>query len=202
MGFWDALRGQTRPKQARLDALFAVPSAAMSLEAALGLRPTGTGSVCFRAAEGGAAALTQADAAALVSVDGGPSTTSRLDEYGFTWLTVHAGSAEEVGLPTDAPPGVDTSGLVTSLHAVNSALEAQGFGPGLLCSTVGFVDSGSDNRTFIVYLYKQGTFYPFCPTGPTCRDGLRERLVRDTIGGDLPIEPDTSRWMPLWGLSD
>lgn len=202
MGFWDALRGQTRPKQARLDALFAVPSAAMSLEAALGLRPTGTGSVCFRAAEGGAAALTQADAAALVSVDGGPSTTSRLDEYGFTWLTVHAGAAEEVGLPADAPPAVDTSGLVTSLHAVNSALAAQGFGPGLLCSTVGFVDSGGDNRTFIVYLYKQGTFYPFCPTGPTSRDELRERLVRDTVGGDLPIEPDTSRWMPLWGLSD
>ena len=204
MGFWDALRGQTRPKQAHLDALFAVPSAAMSLEAALGLRPSGTGSVCFRAAEGHAAALTQADAAALVSVDGGPRTTSRLDEYGFTWLTVHAVPGEagqEVGLPADGPPPVDTSGLVTSLHAVNSALEAQGFGPGLLCSTIGFVDSG-DNRTFVVYLYKQGTFYPFCPTGPSSRDELRERQVRDAVGGDLPIEPDTSRWMPLWGLSD
>ena len=201
MGFWDALRGQTRPKQAHLDALFAVPSAAMSLEAALGLRPSGTGSVCFRAAEGHAAALTQADAAALVSVDGGPRTTSRLDEYGYTWLTVHAAAAEPVGLPTDDAPPVDTSGLVTSLHAVNSALEAQGFGPGLLCSTIGFVD-GSGIRSYVVYLYKQGTFYPFCPTGPTSRDELRERLVRDAIGADLPIEPDTGRWMPLWGLSD
>ncbi|MCW2819495.1 MAG: hypothetical protein JWR42_2282 [Marmoricola sp.] len=204
MGFWDALRGQTRPKQARLDALFAVPSAAMSLEAGLGLRPTGSGSVCFRAAEGGAAALTQAEAAALVSVDGGPTTSTRLDEYGFTWLTVHAGTADTAGLPelgAGDPPSADTSGLVTSLHAVNSALEAQGFGPGLLCSTIGFVDGGG-HRSYVVYLYKQGTFYPFCPTGPTSRDELRERVVRDTVGGDLPIEPDTSRWMPLWGLSD
>jgi hypothetical protein len=181
----------------------------MSLEAGLGLRATGTGSVCFRAAEGNAGTLTQADAAALVSVDGGPPTTSRVDEFGYTWLTVHAGPADEVGLPdtssTDAAgagsPPVDTAGLVTSLHAVNSALEAQGFGPGLLCSTVGFVDAG-DARSFLVYLYKQGTFYPFCPTGPTSRDPMRERVVRDTVAGDLPIEPDTGRWMPLWGLPD
>ena len=207
MGFWDAIRGQTRPKAARLDALFAVPSAAMSLEAGLGLQPTGVGSVCFRAAEGNAGTLTQADAAALVSVDGGPRTTSRVDEYGYTWLTVHAGPADAVGLPATTGGGgpsaapVDTAGLVTSLHAVNSALEAQGFGPGLLCSTVGFVDAGGA-RSFLVYLYKQGTFYPFCPTGPTSRDPMRERVLRDTVAGDLPIEPDTGRWMPLWGLPD
>ena len=41
---------------------------------------------------------------------------------------------------------------------------------------------------FLVYLYKQGTFYPFCPTGPPSRDTLKERQVRDAVGGDLPIE--------------
>ena len=52
MGLWDVLRGQTRPRAANLDALFSLPSAAMTLEASLGLHATGTGSVCFRAAEG------------------------------------------------------------------------------------------------------------------------------------------------------
>ena len=52
----------------------------------------------------------------------------------------------------------------------------------------------------MVYLYKQGTFYPFCPTGPSSRDTLMERQVRDAIGADLPIEEDTSRWMPIWGI--
>src|SRR6476660_1333417 len=109
MGLWDVLRGQTRLRPANLDALFALPSAAMTLEAALGLHATGVGSVCFRAAEGQASALTQQDAADLVGTDGGPATTSRVDEYGYTWLTIR----------TDPP---DMSGLVTDLHAVNTSL--------------------------------------------------------------------------------
>jgi hypothetical protein len=188
VGLWDALRGQSKPARANLDALFALPSAALTLEASMGLRPTGTGSVCFRAAEGRAAANTQQEASALVGVDGGPTTESRVDEYGYTWLTVRA-----------APE--DTAGLVTDLHAVNSALEVQGFGTGLLCSTLGFRDD-TGAPAHLVYLYKQGTFYPFCPTGPSSRDTLRERQIRDAVGDDLPIEPEVSRWMPIWGISE
>lgn len=186
MGWWDALRGQSKPRKANLDALFALPSAALTLEASLGLRPTGVGSVCFRAAEGQAAISTQQEAGELVSVDGGPATESRLDEYGYTWLTVRA-----------APE--DTSGLVTDLHAVNSALELQGFGTGLLCSVVGFSREG-ETDAFLVYLYKQGSFYPFCPGTSRNRDALTERQIRDAVSADLPIEPDTSRWMPIWGI--
>jgi hypothetical protein len=29
---------------------------------------------------------------------------------------------------------------------------------------------------------------------------LRERQIRDAVGVDLPIEQDTSRWMPIWGI--
>ncbi len=186
MGWWDALRGQSKPGKANLDALFALPSAALTLEASMGLHPTGVGSVCFRAAEGQAAISTQQEAGDLVSVDGGPQTESRVDEYGYTWLTVR--STPE-----------DTSGLVTDLHAVNSALEVQGFGTGLLCSVLGFAGEAGEGA-FLVYLYKQGTFYPFCPSGPASRNSLRERQIRDVVGVDLPIEPDTGRWMPIWGM--
>jgi hypothetical protein len=188
VGLWDALRGESRPRKANLDALFALPSAALTLEAAMGLRPTGVGSVCFRAAEGQAAVTTQQEASALVAVGGGPATESRVDEYGYTWLTVRAEPE-------------DTSDLVTDLHAVNSALELQGFGTGLLCSTLGF-GSGTVPRAFLVYLYKRGTFYPFCPTGSTSRDTLLERQIRDAVGGDLSIESDLGRWMPIWGIPE
>jgi hypothetical protein len=188
MGLWDALRGQSRPRRANLDALFGLPSAALTLEVSMGLHPTGVGSVCFRAAEGQAATATQREATALLDLDGGPATESRVDEYGYTWLTVRA-----------APE--DTASLVTDLHAINSALETQGFGPGLLCSVVGFVDDAGA-RVHVVYLYKQGTFYPFCPTGARSRDTLRERQVRDALGADLPIEQDTARWMPIWGIPE
>jgi hypothetical protein len=29
-----------------------------------------------------------------------------------------------------------------------------------------------------------------------------ERQVRDAVGVDLPVEEDTSRWMPIWGIQD
>jgi hypothetical protein len=67
-----------------------------------------------------------------------------------------------------------------------------------LCSIVAFADAAG-RRMGLVYLYKQGTFYPFAPTGPESRDVLFERQARDLLGSDLRIEPDVSRWMPLWG---
>lgn len=188
MGLWDVLRGRSTPRQANLDALFAVPSAALTLEAAMNLRPTGVGSVCFRAAEGQAAVATQLEASALVGVGGERATESRVDEYGYTWLTVRTTPEE-------------TSALVTELHAVNSALEAQGFGTGLLCSVVGFTSS-TVPAAHLVYLYKRGTFYPFCPATSTSRNALVERQVRDAVASDLPIEPDLSRWMPIWGMPE
>ena len=105
-----------------------------------------------------------------------------MDEYGFTWLVARQD---------------DMSALVTDLHAINTALEAQGFGPSLLCSLVGFRDSAG-RPLALVYLYKQGTFYPFAPTGPRQRDNLVEIQVRDLLAGELPMERDLSRWMALW----
>jgi len=52
VGFLDTLLGRTKPVQPNLDALFELPTAAVTLQAAMGLAPTGSGSVCFRAAEG------------------------------------------------------------------------------------------------------------------------------------------------------
>jgi hypothetical protein len=194
VGFWDVIKGQTRPRPARLNALFSLPSAAMTLEAALGLTVTGVGSVCFRAAEGRASSVSQQEATDLIDFDGGPAIESRVDEYGYTWRT----------LRTDPP---DMGVLVTDLHAVNSSLEDQGFGPSLLCSVVSFAGEERAGQvagphSYVVYLYKRGTFYPFCPTGPSSRDDIRERQLRDAVGADLPIEEDTGRWMPLWGLTD
>lgn len=185
MGLWDVLRGQQRPKGPDLDHLFAVPGAAITLQTALDVQPTGVGSVCFRAAEGAASGSVQDVAEMLVEGTGKPQVERSVDSFGFTWFVVR-GSADDV------------SGLVTDLHAVNTELEAQGFASGLLCSVVGFAD-GTGRRLGLVYLYKRGTFYPFAPTGAQTRDSLFERQVRDLLGSDLRIEPDLARWMPLWG---
>jgi hypothetical protein len=88
--------------------------------------------------------------------------------------------------------------LCTDLHGVNTTLESEGFGHGLLCSLIPFEDA-TGRRVGLVYLYKKGTFYPFAPTGPRQRDNLLELQVRDTLRAELPIEPELSGWMALWG---
>lgn len=195
MGFLDALLGRTKPVKPDLDQLFGLPSAAITLQAAAGFTPTGVGSVCFAAAEGGAFAQVQQDVQALLDMDtergaavGGHSPIeSTRDSYGYTWLTSrHAAD--------------DVVSLVSDVHAVNTALESNGFGPQLLCSLVNFADT-QGRRLALVYLYKRGTFYPFAPMpqGGEKRDNALELQIKAMIGDDLRVEQDLTRWFPVWG---
>ena len=187
MGIWDAITGRSRVKANNLDALFNVPNAAITLQTAAGLVPTGTGSVCFRSAAGAAFAETRNDVVELIRSDSSaPEVDVTDDGFGYTWLVVHR-SPDDVG------------GLCTDLHAVNTSLEVQGFASGLLCSVVPFADPDG-RRVGLVYLYKQGTFYAFAPTGDgKTRDNLLEISVREQLQGELPMETDLSRWFALWG---
>ena len=185
MGLWDVLRGRTAPRANQLDALFLVPSGAITLQTAAGLKPTGTGSVCYRSAAGAGFAQTQDEVVALLEGDAdAPDVTISQDGFGFTWLVVQGDPA-------------DLSGLCTDLHAVNTTLEQHGFDLGLLCSLVPFQDARG-RRVGLVYLYKQGTFYAFAPTGPRSRDNLLELSVRDHLAAELPMEQDVSRWLAVW----
>lgn len=188
MGIWNTILGRSKVTKANLDALFMVPSAAITLQTAAGLEPTGSGSVCFRGAGGAAFAQTQADIVSLLNDNpDAPDVEVTQDSYGFTWLVVHR-------------EPMDTAGLCTDLHAVNTILEEQGFGTGLLCSLVAFADAAG-RRAGLVYLYKQGTFYPFAPDagGGERRDNLLEIQIRDQLAAELPMEQDLQRWLAVWG---
>jgi hypothetical protein len=195
MGLFDSILGRSKPARPDLDQLFALPSAALSLDAALGFTPTGSGSVAFRAPEGRAFADVQAEVQQLLDAGQGPKVEAVIDSYGYTWLVCRT-----------EPP--DAAALVTDLHAVNSTLQDSGFGPTLLCSLVSFADDAG-RRLGLVYLFKQGTFYPFAPaagTGTTIagdapqrRDNLLEIQVRDLLKDELRVEPEVSRWFAVWG---
>ncbi|MFE3368270.1 hypothetical protein ACFXOK_01485 [Streptomyces sp. NPDC059173] len=193
MGLLDAILGRSKPVRPDLDQLFAVPSAALTLQAATGFTPTGRGSVCFAGVEGGGFARLQEDVRDLLDADterGGIPVEFSRDAYGYTWLLA-------------THPADDTAGLVNDLHAVNTMLQDGGFGPHLLCSLIDFRDPESaDGRSLaLVYLYKRGTFYPFAPLPGTAekRDNQLELQVRGTLGDDLRVEKDLSRWFPVWG---
>lgn len=179
MGLLDVLLGRSKPVRPDLDQLFGLSSAAITLEAAGDLRPTGLGSVCFAAVEGGAFAEIQQDLHTLLHVEAGQ------DSYGYTWL-----------LSRHRPE--EMTDLVTDLHAVNSALEEHGFGPQLLCSLAGFRNSEGQSLA-LVYLYKRGTFYPFAPLPGEKRDSALELQVKALVANDLRLENDLGRWFPVWG---
>lgn len=187
MGLLDSLMGRRKPARPNLDAIFGLPAAAITMETSMGLRATGVGAVAFRVAEGRAFAGVAAEITELLAVSGNPAVATTVDQYGYTWLVV-----------TTDPP--DSGALVTHLHAVNLTLQDAGFGPQLLCSTVNF--QRPDGGTLaLVYLFKQGRFYPFSPHpgGQQTRDTMLEMQLRDLISPELSIEPDLSRWFPIWG---
>ncbi|KKD08274.1 PspA-associated protein PspAB [Streptomyces sp. WM6386] len=190
MGLLDILLGRTKPVAPDLDQLFALPSAAVTLEAAAGFTPTGSGAVCFATVEGAAFEQTHREVQALLDADAdrdGPPVQLRRDEYGYSWLVSERA-------PDELPQ------LVNDLHAVNASMEVNGFGPQLLCSLAGFRD-GEGRTLALVYLYKRGTWFPFAPLpdGGQRRDNSLELRVRAALGDDLRIEQDLSRWFPVWG---
>lgn len=215
MGLLDTLLGRTKPVAAKLDALFSLPSAAITLQSAADITGSGEAGVCVKPAASGSFEEAEREIRELLSrndseddeamglglaveaggsgAGAGSSLNSRLrvqkDEYGYQWLVVSNPSLED---------------LVTEIHMVNTTLSEAGWSQQLLCSVFGLsVPEGpttSAERAYLVYLYKRGTFYPFVPVGSQKRDNELELRLRSLVEGDLPIESDLSRWFPLWGL--
>lgn len=185
MGFLDVLLGRTKPVAPNLDTLFAVPNAALTLEAAVGLSPSGAGAVCFKPSEGTAAQVTAGDIRGLLATDPDNEITVKPDEFGYLWVVCRQ-------------PAPDLPKLVTDLHGVNTVLVESGFGGALLCTVIGFTEPADGRGLALVYLYKRGTVYPFAPTGHHSRDTALEMQARAALAGELPIEPELERWFPLW----
>jgi len=187
VGLFDTLLGRTKPIKANLDALFALPTAALTLQSAGGLVSSGHAGVCWKPPAGSEAADLEKEVAGLV----GQGFTETTDSFGYGWLLLQE-------------PALDD--LVTQAHMANTTLAEAGWDAQLLCSVFGFApgpDAPDDARAFwLVYLYKRGTFYPFAPLDATKerRDTELELRIRTMLGVDLPVESDLARWFPMWDL--
>lgn len=210
MGLFDTLLGRTKPVQANLDGLFAVPSASISLQSSSGLVCSGHAGVCFRAPSGQGIQEMQHEIESLLSMDKGSQIQKSDDSYGFSWLTV-------------SDPDIEA--LVTQIHLINSSLSDAGWGPQLLVSVFGLapVAAGSDSAlvteadataasesagpgqlltstAYLVYIFKRGTFYPYVPTGKEQRNMQEELRLKSLLAEDLHVEDDLSKWFPIEGL--
>jgi hypothetical protein len=188
VGLRDTLFGRTKQVAPNLDNLFGLPTAALTLESELDLVSSGQAGLCFKSGSGESTLTTDADIKQLLDFDEtNNKVTLTTDDLGFKWLVV-----------TDP----DFEALVTRIHAADTSMVEHGLGPRLLCAVFGFVAKTppGEGSVRMVYLMKQGTFYPFAPTGPSQRDNELELRVKSFLGTDLPIEKDLSRWMALWNV--
>jgi hypothetical protein len=188
VGLRDALFGRTKQVAPNLDNLFALPQAAITLQAELDLVSSGHAGLCFKSGSGEGSLTTDADIKELLNFDEALNTVSlTTDSLGFKWLLV-------------SDP--DLESLVTRIHAADTSMVEHELGPRLLCAVFGFVAKTppGEGDLRLVYLMKQGTFYPFAPTGPEQRNNELELRVRSFLSTDLPIEPELSRWMALWDV--
>jgi hypothetical protein len=188
VGLRDALFGRTKQVAPNLDNLFALPTAALTLESELDLVSSGQAGLCFKGGSGESTITTDDDIKQLLDFDEATNkVTLTKDDLGFEWLVV-------------SDP--DFEALVTRVHAANTSMVEHGLGPRLLCAVFGFVPKTppGEGSVRMVYLLKQGTFYPFAPTSSSQRNNELELRVKSFLGSDLPIEKDLSRWMALWNL--
>jgi hypothetical protein len=181
----DILFGRKRLKGAKLDKLFALSTARITLEAELGLKASGVAAVVFKPLSASEFARAEQEIDELLGVaaqTSGSEVRRRQDSFGYQWLVVKDRDFED---------------LVTSVHLVSSELQVRGFGEQLLAALFAF--EGRERTTYLIYGYKRGAFWPFIPTGQEQeRDNAEELRLKNELEGELPIEPDLTRWLGLF----
>jgi hypothetical protein len=188
MGFLDVLTGKRKLEKPAPDRLFAVSTAYVTLETSLEITSRGSAAIVFQS-------LATADFTSIVremeevvratAGDSGTKVDTSEDQYGFSWLVLRGGAFDD---------------LVVGINAVSGALEAGGYGERVLCAVFAFQDARG-RLIYWIYNYKRGSFYPFVPApGDQQRDNERELVLKAQIAAELPVEPELSRWFPLWGV--
>ncbi|MCX9011591.1 MAG: hypothetical protein OIN66_10780 [Candidatus Methanoperedens sp.] len=184
MGLLDTLLGRSKLPKPKPDKLFAMSTAYVTLNTNLALVSTGAG-ICFKPLEASRFARAEIEIRELLQQSCKETNTQysiKKDSYGYMWIVLNDPDFED---------------LVTTLYMVSETLTEHGFGEQLLCAVFKF---RGESDVYWIYNYKQGTFYPFVPSGDKKRDIPYEFRLRAIMEKELPIEKDVERWFPLWDI--
>jgi hypothetical protein len=188
MGLFDVLTGKRKLAKPAPDRLFAISTAYVTFETGLEIKSSGSAAIVFQSLSTADFTTIVRDMEEVVKATAGDSGTkvdTSEDQYGFSWLSLQGGDFDD---------------LVVGINAVSSAIEAGGYGERVLCAVFAFRDSRG-RPLYWIYNYKRGSFYPFVPAGgDQQRDNERELVLKAQAGSELPVEPELSRWFPLWGI--
>ena len=180
MGLGDVLFGRKKLKGPARDRLFALTTAAVTLNVECGMTPAGAGAVVFKPLSAGDFSRVEQDVQQLLeglAAQNASKLEQKTDSFGFQWVIVRDPELED---------------QVQSVYSVAQGLTEQGFGGQLLAAVFKF-EGG-----YWIYGFKTGTFWPFVPTGPQQRDNARELELKAKLEPELPVEQDLSKWFALF----
>lgn len=187
MGLRDVLLGKKKLAGPARERLFALTTAAVTMDTELGLKTAGAGAICFKALSAGDFVRAENDLQQVldgVAAESGTKLERREDSFGYTWIVVRDADLED---------------QVTNVHAVAQGLEEQGFGPQLLAAVFKFEGAGAKHPVYWIYGYKRGAFWPFVPTGKDQeRDNAEELELKAKLEPELPVEQDLTRWFGVF----
>ena len=185
MPITDIFFGRKKLKEPAGDRLFALTTAAVTLDVECGLKPAGVGAVVFKPLSAGEFAQVEQDVEQLlqsVAAGSGSKLDRKTDTFGFEWVIVRDSELED---------------QVTAVHAVADEFQSRGFGAQLLGAAFKFAEG--DKPVYWIYGFKTGTFWPFAPTGEKQqRDNAKELELKAKLEKELPIEPDLAKWLALF----
>ena len=187
MGLFDALFGRSKPVVAKTEKLFAITTAAVTLDTRWGLKPSGSGAVVFRPLSSSYFAETEQELKDLLNLSAKEQQSTvrqSKDEFGYQWIVV------------DDP---DFEDLVATIHMVTLTLGERGFRDQLLAAVFRF-DGDGDGPVYWLYNYKRGSYYPFVPRRDHERDNAEELRLSAVMDRELPMEKSPDQWYALWGI--
>lgn len=185
MGLLDSILGSTRLPEARTDRLFAMATAAVTLESSLGLAPDGAAAVCIKPVESSGYEAARSEIEEILEIgfkETGTAHSTERDEYGYLWVVLRDPDFED---------------LVAAVQMICQILIEQGLGTQLLSAVYRFRGKGV---VYWIYSFKLGSYYPFVPVGSQQRDTAQEFRLSSLMKKELPIEADETRWYPMWGM--
>jgi hypothetical protein len=187
VGFLDTLLGKRKVAGPAPDRLFALTTAYVDLESAQGVKSRGAAGLVFQNIASADFAQVVAETQELLagtSSETGSTIETKDDEFGYKWVIVRDDDLEDI---------------VVSLNAVADNLSVGGYADRILAAVFSFADQAG-NPLYLIYNYKRGRWYPFVPApGDQQRNTERELQLQAQIGAGLPMEPELTRWFPLWG---
>jgi hypothetical protein len=185
--FLDAIFGRSRPAPPKMDRIFAMSTAYVTMETSLGLTPDREAAITFRPVSSSYFDRAEQELNELLTLSTNQTRATfrtESDKYGFDWIILNDSDFED---------------LIATIHIISTTLIDHQFGDRLLAALFRFHDRNR-RPVYWFYNFKRGMFYPFVPRGNRDRDNAEEMRLSNVLDGEIPVDPELERWYPMWEI--